>query len=602
MGRAGRLLAALVALAGLLWRLYLPDSGDASGVDDPATITDYSASLVVDADGTLRRHRADHHRDALRAARDLPVLGRRRRRATPTPGLVPEDIEVTAGRRPGPSTSPGESRRYRVAKIGRRRRRPLTPGQHVYEISYRIDGALAATDARGAALHLGRRRPRLADADRAQRGPGRAAGRPPAGCGLLDGHRRGAAGRLVTRRRRGQHRARSPPRHRGDRARAARHGGARPGHACRGRCVDGDPLAQRRARAVLLLLLSAAAAATGWVLARHAREPQPGSPGALRAAGGARPGAGRLRGDRAGARPGAQATLLYQAEQGLTRLEQTDDDVGRRGHRTRGAVAGHRPGHPRGRRRARGRPARHAVHRRRRGRHRQAAARREGRHRRHHQAVGARRRLRAAQPLGDDGQAAARRRGRARRPAASCSTPSTSPCSACRSRRSRSAGSRCSARGVGTRRTPSGRELWSRAGGLQPDAQRRRPAQERFDFCAAARASTPPTSPTPSPSTAPRSGPRSTSRDGRRAAAVRSGSRRHRRPTAATSASSASFDVLRVLPAAPRSAPTKPPSAPRPPVEAEAAVVAAVAAGRRRFLVTSRRLHDLSELADRVSP
>src|SRR5512139_2859477 len=48
LGRAGRLLAVLVVLGGLLWPVFVPESGDASGVDDPATITDYSASLVVD--------------------------------------------------------------------------------------------------------------------------------------------------------------------------------------------------------------------------------------------------------------------------------------------------------------------------------------------------------------------------------------------------------------------------------------------------------------------------------------------------------------------------------------------------------------------------
>ena len=54
MGSAGRLLAALVALAGLLWpAVVFGVSTDDTGVDDPATITDYQASLVFGADGTL---------------------------------------------------------------------------------------------------------------------------------------------------------------------------------------------------------------------------------------------------------------------------------------------------------------------------------------------------------------------------------------------------------------------------------------------------------------------------------------------------------------------------------------------------------------------
>ena len=145
MGRAGRLLAALVALAGLLWPLYIPDSGDASGVDDPATITDYSASLVVDREGTLRATERittemPFGRHGIFRFWDVADAG------DPNARLVPKDIEVTQdGGDARVDYSWQENRRFRVAKIGDAAVE-LSPGKHVYEISYRIDGALAATD------------------------------------------------------------------------------------------------------------------------------------------------------------------------------------------------------------------------------------------------------------------------------------------------------------------------------------------------------------------------------------------------------------------------------------------------------------------------
>ena len=78
---------------------------------------------------------------------------------------------------------------------------------------------------------------------------------------------------------------------------------------------------------VPLLLLSAAGAVAGWVLARHAKEPEPGHPVLYAPPEGLGPVQAVYVATERVPDQALQATLLYQAEQGLTRLEQTDGDV-----------------------------------------------------------------------------------------------------------------------------------------------------------------------------------------------------------------------------------------------------------------------------------
>jgi uncharacterized membrane protein YgcG len=142
----GTLLAAVVAVAALLWPVigWSSQSGS-TGVTDPSTITDYRAAFDVAADGTLT------------ATETLTVSmppGRhgifrfwdRADASDPHARLNPEDIAVTRDGHTEPvDLSWQTGRRYRVARIGD----PnvvLDPGTHVYRISYRVRGALAGGD------------------------------------------------------------------------------------------------------------------------------------------------------------------------------------------------------------------------------------------------------------------------------------------------------------------------------------------------------------------------------------------------------------------------------------------------------------------------
>ena len=177
LGSAGRLLAALVALVGLLWPAFIPDTGDASGVDDPATITDYTASLVVDREGTLRATE--------RITTEMPI-GRHgifrfwdvADQGDPNARLVPKDIEVTQdGGDANVELLLGEEPPLpgRQDRAGRRR---AEPGQARLRDQLPRRRRARGEGRRRRRARLGRRRPRLADADPAQRGPDRAAGRP----------------------------------------------------------------------------------------------------------------------------------------------------------------------------------------------------------------------------------------------------------------------------------------------------------------------------------------------------------------------------------------------------------------------------------------
>jgi hypothetical protein len=322
LGSAGRLLAALVALGALLWPAFAQESGDPTGVDDPATVTDYTASLVVDREGTLRATE--------RITTEMPP-GRHgiyrfwdvSDASDPNVRLVPKDLEVTQdGGDAEVDYSWQYSRRYRVARIGDADVE-LSPGRHVYEISYRIDGVLAEADG-GAELvwdvvPLGLQMP-------VQHGEVRI-GLPVAPHGAHCATYPGQVCRADVSR--GGVVVTTGPFE-------ARHGAtvhvpldlAAPGRVTLPWPVRYDGVLPRSVLlVVLLLLLSAAGAAAGWVLARHAREPQPGHPVLYAPPEGLGPVQAAYVANEKVPDQALQATLLYQAEQGLTRLEQTAEDA-----------------------------------------------------------------------------------------------------------------------------------------------------------------------------------------------------------------------------------------------------------------------------------
>src|SRR3954452_10231123 len=139
--------ALLLTLVGLLWpavAAYVPVS--ASTAPDPVRITDYRARFGVASDGDLAAVEQitaefPFGRHGIFRFWDLADPSDSHAR------LVPEDIQVTYDDQPVPvDLSWQRERRYRVAKIGD----PdsfVPPGQHVYTISYRIEGAIAPASA-----------------------------------------------------------------------------------------------------------------------------------------------------------------------------------------------------------------------------------------------------------------------------------------------------------------------------------------------------------------------------------------------------------------------------------------------------------------------
>jgi len=139
--------ATVVATAAMLWpavAYVVPQT--ASSSPDPVTITDYKADFRVDDDGRLAavetlttsfpccRHGIFRFWDI------TPPWDSHTR-------VIPKDIKVSLDGRPENFELSWErGRKYRVAKIGDADR-TLSPGQHVYEISYSVEGALAPTSA-----------------------------------------------------------------------------------------------------------------------------------------------------------------------------------------------------------------------------------------------------------------------------------------------------------------------------------------------------------------------------------------------------------------------------------------------------------------------
>lgn len=137
-------LAALVGAAALL---LLPavatvGTGPSSTAPDPVTIASYDATYKVSTDGVLTGTEtivADFPfgRHGIFRYWDLQDAG------DPHVRLTPRDFEVTRDGEQEPYTMLWEQgRRYRVAKIGAAET-ILSAGKHTYVLKYRIDGALA---------------------------------------------------------------------------------------------------------------------------------------------------------------------------------------------------------------------------------------------------------------------------------------------------------------------------------------------------------------------------------------------------------------------------------------------------------------------------
>ncbi|QLQ10793.1 MAG: DUF2207 domain-containing protein [Nocardioidaceae bacterium] len=142
------LVAALVAALAIGWpviaRVFPVQS---STGPDPVTITSYQGDFRVDEDGKLTATetvQADFPccRHGIFRFFDVTVpWGDNRAR------LIPKDISVSLDGGPVPVAYSWENgRRYRVAKIGDPNR-TLAPGAHTYVISYTVDGVLAPTSA-----------------------------------------------------------------------------------------------------------------------------------------------------------------------------------------------------------------------------------------------------------------------------------------------------------------------------------------------------------------------------------------------------------------------------------------------------------------------
>ena len=146
------MVAGLIAAAALLWPIVtyaVPEATDSSG-PDPVQITNYDVDYTLDADGTL------HAVETITA--DFPCCRHGIFRlfdvvdpSDSSARLVPHDITVSQDSQPAQVDYSWErGRRYRVAKIGDADKY-VSPGSHVYRISYVVDGALSPTSAgRGA--------------------------------------------------------------------------------------------------------------------------------------------------------------------------------------------------------------------------------------------------------------------------------------------------------------------------------------------------------------------------------------------------------------------------------------------------------------------
>ncbi|SLG86404.1 putative membrane protein (DUF2207) [Mycobacteroides abscessus subsp. massiliense] len=152
---AATLIAIAVAAGVLLWPVleYLGDT-ESAAVFDPVVVTDYRADLSVDRQGTLTATetlRASFPDDRHGIFRFWDV----RDPADDRVRLIPYDIKVTRDGHVEPTDLVWQQgRAFRVAKIGDPDR-TLTPGEHVYVISYRIRGVLSPSTSGAAARGSG---------------------------------------------------------------------------------------------------------------------------------------------------------------------------------------------------------------------------------------------------------------------------------------------------------------------------------------------------------------------------------------------------------------------------------------------------------------
>ncbi len=146
------LAATAVALVGLFWPvIFSAGDGSAGQPPDSATIVRYVDDLTVDRDGSLQAVET--------VTTDMPSGKHGIFRfwdigypPDPHVRLVPHDIEVRADGRPVPVQLSWQQGRYRVAKVGD----PdvvLSPGRHVYRISYQVDGVLAPGNGGGSVFY-----------------------------------------------------------------------------------------------------------------------------------------------------------------------------------------------------------------------------------------------------------------------------------------------------------------------------------------------------------------------------------------------------------------------------------------------------------------
>lgn len=140
-------LALLAALGVLIWPLIAAANPSGRDAIDPATVSDFTAVMKVDRDGTL------HATETVTV--DLPA-GRHgifrywdlADGADPRGRAVPKDIEIKQDGHPAEVQWLWESgRRFKVAKIGDAGE-VMTAGQHVWTFSYVVDGVLAEPGAR----------------------------------------------------------------------------------------------------------------------------------------------------------------------------------------------------------------------------------------------------------------------------------------------------------------------------------------------------------------------------------------------------------------------------------------------------------------------
>jgi hypothetical protein len=324
MAAAGRVLAGVLTLVGLLWPvLAYGAGGDAEGAYDPAVISDYRADLTVDEHGMLTAHevittRMPDGRHGIFRFWDVADAGDDYAR------LVPEDITVTEDG--GPATvdlSWQEQRRYRVARIGRADV-TLTPGEHRYDIRYSIDGVLAEQGdgarfhwdvvARAWQMPVERSEVRVAlpgsvtaaTCTTGTFGPGCAVATDGTGVVVTATGLQPRTGVTLV----------------ADVAAEA------PDRVTLPWPTRFDAVLSRSLPvAVLLLLLGVVGGVAGWFLARQAREPRPGHPVLYAPPDGVGPVQAYYVAEERVPDTALQATLLHQAEQGLTRLERRPDDT-----------------------------------------------------------------------------------------------------------------------------------------------------------------------------------------------------------------------------------------------------------------------------------